>query len=133
MTSIAEVKQQLAGELRDDVVRGRGRLPRDKSGRVDETFLKATRERPQEIGARSGRGFESLAQLVAIATPAPIAAVLTRPRDRVARLEAIDRELCTLLATETPATWYAVRRPLIKILKRARGELRKLERARMAT
>lgn len=46
----------------------------------------------------------------------------------VVRLEALERELVELLARSAPSTWAASRRPLTRVLRAARRELRANER-----
>lgn len=50
-------------------------------------------------------------------------------RDRVVRLEELEDELTRFLAKCAPATWADARRALWRILRRARRELRAVERS----
>lgn len=116
---LENVRQQLALELRADALTGRGQLPRDKSGRVSPGFL-------QE--ARSAGGLESLGAILSAAAGADRAPVLIPAALRVARLEQLESELATLLSSSAPRVWLQIRQPLRRLLRRARLELRALER-----
>jgi hypothetical protein len=120
------VRNQLALELRADVLNGRGKMPRDASGRVVQSFL--AHERPQERDVPRRPGLESLTALFAgIEIPiAPDVEILTT---RVARLETLERQLEQLLSTNAPHLWRQIRAPLRRLLNRARRELRAADRA----
>lgn len=141
------MRRQLATEIRDDVLAGRGRLPRDRRGRVDAGYLdeltksgipKPGRargahraelvelERPQEREIPRRPGLESLTALLAGAAIAPAAESLLT---RVGRLEALERDLSRFLAESAPHIWREIRAPLRRLINRARRELRAADRA----
>lgn len=144
------MRHQLAAEIRADVLAGRGRLPRDRSGRVDATYLdeltksgipKTPRargapprsaaeleqlERPQETPAERRQAAVSLSALLAGVAIAPAAEPLLT---RVARLEALERELSRFLADSAPHIWREIRAPLRRLIGRTRRELRAADRA----
>lgn len=123
--AIADVKHQLALELRAEVLGGRGKLPRDASGRVVASFLEQL-ERPQERDVPRRPGLESLTELLAGVAIAPASPA---PSTRLERLEQLERELGALLFVSAPHLWRQIRAPLRRLLNRARRELRAADRA----
>lgn len=61
----------------------------------------------------------------ALPAMAPAFEQLRAPIDR---LEALERQLLELVAFSAPATWSSSRRPLLRILRAARREIRALDR-----
>lgn len=121
--TLEAMREQLRLELRADVLAGRGRLPRDRSGRADVLagrglVLGPAVERP---------GLQNLAELLATVAIAP--AVELPAHTRVARLEALERDLERLLSNAAPHLWRQIRAPIRRLLNRARRELRAIDRA----
>lgn len=129
-----EVKRELAAEIRGEVLRGRGQLPRDKSGRVPPAFFDdagtpTNAELPQD---RAPRGFTSIGDLLAGVGPQldAIAAQFAPLASRVQQLERLERELEALLSQSAPRLWAQIRKPLWKLLRQARRELRAVDTSR---
>lgn len=79
----------------------------------------------------------SLSAILGNLAPAPAIPAAAAPREitpaellaeRIARLEALELELYQLLASTAPATWRELRSPLVRLLRRARRNLRAVER-----
>ncbi len=127
-------REQLRLSLEADLIAGRGKLPRDRSGRVSSSFLEESRrELPEETAPRSPaanrNGFSGLSQILALVAPAAVLEEAPRPRDRVAQLEQLERDLAQLLESSAPAMWAQLRGPLRRLLNRARRELRAIDRS----
>lgn len=143
------VKRRLAADLRADILAGRSTVSQLR--RTDRQSLytaisdtngaPADREHPGADRRRSG-GPAALTPLTAILGPLVPALEDPRPRPRLSpmatarerldRLEALELELYHLLATSAPATWVELRRPIVRLMRRARAALRALERSELS-
>lgn len=125
---LSRTTEQLRAELRADILAGRGKLPRDSSGRVSAGFL----ERPEERGTprTPHLGFQSVGELLASTPSVGIPKAYATKREQ---LEQLERELAALLSFSAPQLWRQIRAPLRRLLNRARRELRAIDRTDITT
>lgn len=122
-----EMLMATAATIRDSAAADRRKRDRDRL-----QSIAGDPERPVEI-SRRGNSLTSIADLMAAIAPpskqtgrdlAP-SVLKASPAER---LEQLERELAQLLAAAAPSTWSAHRRPLARVLRHARRELRAAER-----
>jgi hypothetical protein len=130
VTDFHDRKDELRRELTADILRGRARIPRDAGGHVIPSFLPSQHagELPHETSSRAGGG-QWLSEVLAAVPRPPAGMAPIAPALKVAQLEQLERELSGLLSSSAPDVWSQIRAPLRRLLRRARRELRAVDRS----